>query len=539
MTTEEIENNLWSMANNLRGTMAAGEYKNYILAFMFYRFLSFKEEDYLISQKLVSVKENEAFPVAFDRAVREEGRGNFDTGWADFEDDLVSGLGYAIKPEYMWEKIIQETDDSVITPETYQSMFDNFNSAAAKNNNASADFQGIFNDVNLGNASLGTTTAERAKSVSSIVKLVDSTDYIGENGRDVLGEIYEYLIKQFAASAGKKGGEFYTPHEVSLLIARIVTYGKKVESDSFSVFDPTCGSGSLLLTVGACLEGSDKIGAVKYYGQELNTGTYNIARMNLIMHNVAYQDMHLSNANTLGRDWPDGPDEYGIDHPRMFDAVVENPPYSQKWTADETYLKDPRYKEYGVLAPKSKADLAFLLDGLYHLDKQKGVMGIVLPHGVLFRGAAEATIRKVLVEKNYIDTIIGLPVNLFYGASIPTIVMILKKDQKADRNILFIDASKDFGKEKSKNVLRQEDIDKIFNAYIDRKDIEKYAHLATMEEIAKNDYNLNIPRYVDSTEEEPEIDLDEVLQKIQKDDEEIDMLQKEIDDQLKILGVIK
>ena len=257
------------------------------------------------------------------------------------------------------------------------------------------------------------------------------------------------------------------------------------------------------------------------------------------MHDVGYQDMHLRNANTLDRDWPDGPDANGIDHPRMFDAVVENPPYSQHWSADDTMLKDARFKEYGRLAPKTKADYAFLLDGLYHLNRQTGVMGIVLPHGVLFRGAAEEDIRKTLVNKNYIDTIIGLPANLFYGASIPTIVMILKKDQKQDRNIVFIDASKEFAKNKNKNALRQEDIDKIFKTYVERKDVDKYAHLASMDEIKDNDYNLNIPRYVDTTEEEPEIDLDAVLKKIDKDNEEIESLQTEIEDQLKVLRVLK
>lgn len=536
MTTEEIETNLWSMANELRGTMDASEYKNYILAFIFYRYLSMKEEDYLVEQQLVAVENGKKFFEAFSKAVKDEGQ----DGWKDFEDDLINSLGYAIKPEYMWDSITYQIEENLIKPSTFQDMFTEFNDSAKKNLNAEDDFQGIFNDVNLGDPRLGGNTADRGLAVSKIIGLVDSTNYKGEHGEDILGEIYEYLIKQFAASAGKKGGEFYTPHEVSLLIAKIVTYGKKITDQSFTVFDPTCGSGSLLLTVGTCLEGSDKVGAIKYYGQELNTSTYNIARMNLIMHDVAYQDMHLNNADSLGADWPDGQDDKGIDHPRMFDAVVENPPYSQRWSADEGFLKDARYKDYGgKLAPKTKADYAFLLDGLYHLDRQNGVMGIVLPHGVLFRGGAEAEIRKSLIEKNYIDTIIGLPANLFYGASIPTIVMILKKDQKQDRNILFIDASQGFAKVKNKNVLRQEDIDKIFKTYVERKDVDKYAHLASLDEIKENDYNLNIPRYVDITEEEPEIDLDAVLNKINKDDGEIAAMQKEIDDQLKILGVLK
>lgn len=536
----EMELSLWEMANNLRGNMDASEYKNYIFAFMFYRFLSNKEEKYLLSQQLISEKEGEKLYQSFANAVEAENPTNKEEAWNDFEEDLVSGLGYAIKPNNLWEAIVDRVNDQTMIASDYQSAFDSFNNSAMKNSNAESDFKGIFGDVNLGDARLGTTTAERAKSVGKIVGLIDSIDYVGENGEDVLGKIYEYLIKQFAASAGKKGGEFYTPHEVSLLIAKIVTDGKKIDKEAFSVFDPACGSGSLLLTVGAALEGSDRVGAVKYYGQELNTSTYNIARMNLMMHDVVYQDMHLNNADTLGRDWPDGPDAKGVDHPRMFDAVVENPPYSQKWNADESFLKDARYKDFGgKLAPKSKADYAFLLDGLYHLDRKNGVMAIVLPHGVLFRGSSEETIRKRLIEKNLIDTIIGLPANLFYGTGIPTIIMILKKDQKKDRNILFIDASKDFGKVKNQNILRDENVEKIYQAYRERKSVDKYAYLATPDDIVANDYNLNIPRYVDTSEEEPEIDLDAVLEKIRKDDEEIAALQKEVDDQLRILGVLK
>lgn len=529
---DELGSSIWEMANNLRGNMDAGEYKNYIFGFLFYRFLSEKEEKYLLDQHLVVPGEGEAFHRAFARAVEED-------GWEDFEEDLVQSLGYAIKPKFIWSAVCSSIGNSEFAPSNFQDMFDAFNQAALKNENAESDFRGIFDDVSIGNARLGNNTASRAKSLVGVVKLVEKIECVGEDGQDVLGRIYEYLIKQFAASAGKKGGEFYTPHEVSLLMAKIVTEGKTVDGGSFSVFDPACGSGSLLLTVGAVLGGAKKIGAVKYYGQELNTSTYNIARMNLMMHDVVYQDMHLNNADTLGRDWPDGPDAKGIDHPRMFDAVVENPPYSQKWDPDESLLKDARYKEYGRLAPKTKADFAFLLNGLYHLDQKNGVMAIVLPHGVLFRGAAEEEIRRTLIKKNYIDTIIGLPANLFYGTAIPTIIMVLKKDQKKDKNILFIDASKDFDKVKNQNVLTAANIEKIFKAYCDREDIEKYAHLASPEEIEQNDYNLNIPRYVDTTEEEEEIDLDAILAKLQQDEAEIEKAQKEIDEQLKILGVIK
>ncbi|WP_108775710.1 type I restriction-modification system subunit M [Lactimicrobium massiliense] len=544
MKINEIENNLWSMANNLRGNMDASEYKNYILGFMFYRFLSEKEEKYLVDQKLVQPVGDESIAEAFKTAIIEEGGGDseekMEEGWSDFEEDLLSGLGYAIKPQYLWATIIKGVNDKTIEPSTYQDAITSFDQIAKKNTKAESDFRGIFNEMNLGADRLGPTTVERAKSLSRIVDLVDKTQYVGDSGEDILGEIYEYLIGQFAANAGKKGGEFYTPHKVSELIARIVTDGKEEDGSEFSVFDPACGSGSLLLTVGSRLNKDNKVGAVQYYGQELNTGTYNIGRMNLLMHNVIYQDMHLHNADTLGRDWPDGPDAAGVDHPRMFDAVVENPPYSAKWSADESYTKDPRYKDFnGALAPKSKADYAFLLDGLYHLNKKTGVMGIVLPHGVLFRGGTEGEIRKTLIDKNNIDTIIGLPANLFYGTSIPTIIMILKKDLKNDRNILFIDASQGFEKVKNKNELRDQDIDKIVETYRARKDVDKYAHLATYDEIESNDFNLNIPRYVDITEKEPPVDLDAVLAKIKQDDIEIDAASKRIDEQLRILKVIK
>ena len=319
-------------------------------------------------------------------------------------------------------------------------------------------------------------------------------------------------------------------------MAQIVTDGRKESDEVFSVYDPTCGSGSLLLTVGNALPGGDKPGAVKYFGQERNTTTYNMARMNLMMHDVDYKNMTLSNADSLERDWPDGPDSHGIDHPRSFDAVVSNPPYSQHWDNSDSKLKDARFSAYGKLAPKTKADYAFLLHGLYHLDEE-GTMAIVLPHGVLFRSAAEEQIRKVLINKNYIDTIIGLPANLFYGTSIPTIIMVLKRN-KNNKDILFIDASQEFEKAKAKNTLSQENIDKIVNAYKDRKDIDRYSHVASKDEVIQNDYNLNIPRYVDTSEKEPEIDLKAVLSKISETEKEISTLEKDIFEQLKILGVI-
>ncbi|AVP54385.1 type I restriction-modification system subunit M [Clostridium tetani] len=522
---QSITNKLWAMANELRGTMDASEYKNYILAFMFYRYLSEHQEEYLLKNNVIDVIGGESINESYNSQVDE-------SELEDYLQDISASLGYAIAPKDTWQSLIDKINDSQVIPSDYQTIFDNFNKNAELNKEAVKDFRGVFNDINLGDSRLGNSTNERAKSLNNIVKLVDSIEYKGNDGKDILGEIYEYLIGQFAANAGKKGGEFYTPHQVSKILAKVVTEGVEKSDELFSVYDPTMGSGSLLLTVGQELP---KGIPMKYFGQELNTTTYNLARMNLMMHGISYNNMVLSNADTLESDWPDGPDAKGIDHPRSFDAVVANPPYSAKWDNDETKLKDPRFSEYGKLAPASKADYAFILHSIYHLNKT-GTMAIVLPHGVLFRGAAEGKIRETLIGKNYLDTIIGLPANLFYGTSIPTVILVLKKNRE-NKDILFIDASNDFEKNKNQNNLTDENINKIIKTYKERKDVEKYAHLASIEEIRENDFNLNIPRYVDTFEEEEPIDLEEINKLLEQDNKEIAELEAEINEQLKILGV--
>lgn len=522
---QTITSKLWAMANELRGTMDASEYKNYILAFMFYRYLSEHQEQYLVGNNVIDVEEGQSINDAYkEQAVDEE--------LNDYLEDISASLGYAIAPNDTWESLVNKINDSQVIPSDYQTIFDNFNKNAELNKEAAKDFRGVFNDINLGDSRLGNSTNERAKSLNNIVKLVDEIEYKGNDGKDILGEIYEYLIGQFAANAGKKGGEFYTPHQVSKILAKIVTSDVKKLDEFFNIYDPTMGSGSLLLTVGQELP---KGTPMKYFGQELNTTTYNLARMNLMMHNVSYNNMILNNADTLESDWPDGPDEKGIDRPRSFDAVVANPPYSAKWDNDETKLKDPRFSDYGKLAPASKADYAFILHSIYHLNND-GTMAIVLPHGVLFRGAAEGKIRQTLIEKNYLYAVIGLPANLFYGTSIPTIILVLKKNRK-NKDILFIDASNDFEKCKNQNNLTDENVDKIISTFKERKDIDKYAHVASIEEIRENDFNLNIPRYVDTFEEEEPIDLEEVNRQLEQDNKEIAELEAEINEQLKILGV--
>ncbi|MEG2898262.1 MAG: type I restriction-modification system subunit M [Eubacterium sp.] len=540
-TIQSISAQLWAMANELRGNMDAGEFKNYILAFMFYRYLSEHQEQYLAEGGVIDIAEGQSVNDAYwsesiGEAPAEYRAETTSEDLKDYREDISKSLGYAIDPGDTWVSLLHRINNSTMLPSDYQTLFDHFNANAALNAEAAQDFSGVFNDINLGDSRLGASTTARAKSLNKIVKMVDEINYIGEDGKDILGEIYEYLIGQFAASAGKKGGEFYTPHQISQILAKIVTQGADDSQTAFSVYDPTMGSGSLLLTVGNALTGGYRPGAVKYYGQELNTTTYNLARMNLMMHGVSFNNMTLNNADTLENDWPDGPDAKGVDRPRSFDAVVANPPYSAKWDNAETKLKDPRFQDFGKLAPASKADFAFVLHSFYHLN-QGGTMAIVLPHGVLFRGAAEAKIRKALiVEKNALDTVIGLPANLFYGTSIPTTILVLKRN-RTHKDILFIDASKEFEKVKNQNRLTDAHIDKIIETYTTRQDVDKYAHLATREEIEENDYNLNIPRYVDTFEEEESIDLDEVNRLLKQDDEEIAKLEAEINAQLRLLGV--
>lgn len=525
-SVEDISSKLWAMANELRGNMDASEYKNYILAFMFYRYLSEHQEQYLVNNNILDIEDGQTI----NQAYLEQANGD---DLDDYLEDISSSLGYAIAPLDTWESLIHKIDNSMVVPSDYQTIFDNFNKNAELNKEAVQDFKGVFNDVNLGDSRLGSSTNDRAKSLSRIVKLIDSIDFKSDDGTDILGTIYEYLIKQFAASAGKKGGEFYTPHEVSEIISKIVTLDKEKSDASFMVYDPAVGSGSLLLTVGQELPDGQP---VKYYGQELNTTTYNLARMNLMMHDVSFINMDLKNADTLESDWPNGKNAKGIDDPLCtFDAVVANPPYSAHWDNSETKLKDPRFAPFGKLAPKTKADYAFVLHSLYHLD-QEGTMAIVLPHGVLFRGAAEGVIRKTIIDKNYLDAVIGLPASIFYGTGIPTTILVFKKNRQT-KDVLFIDASREFEKAKNQNRLKPEHIEKIVETYKNREDVEKYAHKASLEEIKENDYNLNIPRYVDTFEEEEEIDLAEVQKLIDQDEKEIAELEKVIAGQLKLLGV--
>lgn len=525
---QNISSQLWAIANDLRGTMDASSFKDYILAFLFYKYLSFRQEEYIVSDWGFEESAGTTVNEFYKQQVEEN-------GLEDCLLDIATTLGYAIAPEDTWASLTEKIANGSIEPRDYQNMFDHFNHNASINPEAKEDFTGIFNGVNLGDSGLGSTLVNRIKTLNAVVLKLDEIEYKDESGKDILGEIYEYLIGKFAANAGKKGGEFYTPHEVSIILSKLVTQNIASKENTFTVYDPTMGSGSLLLTVRNEIPNGTKQGAIHFHGQELNTVTYNLARMNLMMHGVTYNNMTLSNADTLGPDWPDGVDADGIEHPRFFDAVVANPPYSAKWDNNDSKLKDPRFSDYGKLAPASKADYAFILHSLYHLDNE-GTMAIVLPHGVLFRGAAEGKIRQTLLEKNYLDAVIGLPANLFYGTSIPTTILVFKKN-RTTRDVLFIDASNEFEKGKNQNNLTDDNINKIIETYRNRVDVDKYAHVASFDEIKENDYNLNIPRYVDTFEEEEELDIDEINRLIAQDNEEIAKLEKEIAEQLALLGV--
>ena len=482
----ELNQKLFSAADNLRSKMDASEYKNYLLGLIFYKYLSDKLLEKVVEladESLAKYNTPEKQTQLYRELLADE------DSKSDLIETLVDTLGYDIEPDFLF---------SVLTSEAKQNIFqlNDLNKAFIDLSTKYSQFNGLFDDVDLKSKKLGADDQQRNITISEVLKKLNDVDVLGHNG-DVIGDAYEFLISQFASEAGKKAGEFYTPHEVSVMMARIAAIGQE-DKQLFSVFDPTMGSGSLMLNMRNYLNYPE---SVKYHGQELNTTTFNLAKMNLILHGVDNEDIRLRNGDTLNKDWP-------TDEPYTFDSVVMNPPYSAKWSADDTFLDDSRFNKYGKLAPKSKADFAFLLHGYYHL-KDSGTMAIVLPHGVLFRGAAEGVIRQKLLEDGSIDTVIGMPANLFFGTSIPTTVIILKKN-RTTRDVLFIDASKDFLKGKNQNKLSIENIDKVVETYKKREDVEKFAHVASFDEIKENDFNLNIPRYVDTFEEQEEIDIVEL-----------------------------
>ena len=498
---KELISVLWNGADVLRSKMDANEYKDYLLSFVFYKYLS---DSFLV--KVYDLL-NDCEPDSIEEAQKAYEEACEDDIAEDLRQELKESCHYVIEPSLTFYNLAEKARNNEFQREELQKAFNNIEESDPL-------FANLFDDVDLYSNRLGTGDTKQGSTVSELMKEIDKADLLHTNG-DVLGAAYEYLIGQFASETGKKAGEFYTPAGPAEILTRIAIAGQE-EKRGLLIYDPCMGSGSLLLDA---MKFSKEPSFIRYYGQELMTSTYNLARMNMFLHNIAPENQFLNNGDTLDADWP-------TDHETEFDMVVMNPPYSAKWSAAQGFLSDERFSDYGVLAPKSKADYAFLLHGFYHL-KSTGTMAIVLPHGVLFRGASEGTIRQKLLENGSIYAVIGLPANMFYNTSIPTCIVVLKKHRDG-RDVLFIDASKQFEKDKKQNVMTQAHINHVIDLYKDRKSVDKEAYLASYADIEKNDFNLNIPRYVDSSEEEEPINLAELLVEMREADQEIKKTENEL-----------
>lgn len=492
---QKLESKLWAIANELRGKMDADEFRDYILGFIFYKYLS--EKQHLFANELLETEDIKDYASITDAedldAIKEES---------------LEKLGYFLTPDEIFSAITkkgnikidaddEDAQDNFIL-EDLQTIL-NAIETSTMGTDSEEDFNKLFEDIDLGSTKLGRTPSARNTLIAKVLAHLDAIDFqLGDTEADVLGDAYEYLIAQFASGAGKKAGEFYTPQQVSRILAKLVTSGKQQIKNAY---DPTCGSGSLLLRI------AKEADVGEFFGQELNRTTYNLARMNMILHDVHFSRFDIQQEDTLE-------DPHHID--LRFEAVVANPPFSAKWKGDDNPLNetDDRFAQYGKLAPKTKADFAFVQHMIHQLA-DNGTAAIVLPHGVLFRGAAEGVIREYIIkEQNYLDAVIGLPPNVFYGTSIPACILVLKKCRVHDDNILFIDASQEYVNQANQNALTDEHVAKIVKTYEERKTIDKYSYAAPLSEIAENDYNLNIPRYVDTFEEEEPVDLEAVTQEL-------------------------
>ncbi|WP_291856839.1 type I restriction-modification system subunit M [Marinilabilia sp.] len=507
---KQLETQLWGIANLLRGKISADDYRDYILGFIFYKYLSEKQHLYanhLLVGESVTEYQELTDPEALD-AIREE--------------SLIK-LGYFLEPQDLFSEVTRRGLENDYILEDLQRIL-NHVEQSTMGTESEDDFNALFEDLDLNSTKIGRTVKARNEIIVKILDYLNQIDFkLDEIESDVLGDAYEYLISKFAAGAGKSAGEFYTPQQVSKILAKVVTTGKdKLKS----VYDPTCGSGSLLLRV------AKEATVGEFFGQELNRTTYNLARMNMILHDVHFRQFDIQQDDSL-------------EHPQhleqRFEAVVANPPFSAHWKGADNPLNetDERFSQYGKLAPKTKADYAFVQHMIYHLA-DNGIMACVLPHGVLFRGAAEGVIRQYLIkELNYLDAVIGLPANIFYGTSIPTSILVLKKCRKVDDNIVFIDASKEghYIKSGNQNTLRDEDVELIVDTYRNRTTINKFSYVASLDEIAENDYNLNIPRYVDTFEEEEPVDLNQVAGEIKEIDQEMEEVDEEIEKYCKELDI--
>lgn len=524
---KRLEQQLWNIANELRGKMNADEFRDYCLGFIFFKYLSEKLHQY--ANTILSED-------GIDFAAIDEESAQGQDMLAAIKEESVAQLGYFLKPSELFSSIAKRgahkadaqldqggDDDVIIDNFILDDLTKVLNSIerSTMGTESEDDFDHLFEDLDLTSTKLGRNEKDKNALIAKILIHLDKIDFgLHDAESDILGDAYEYLIGQFASGAGKKAGEFYTPQAVSTILARIVTTGKQRIK---SVYDPTCGSGSLLLRVAREVE---HVG--DFYGQEMNRTTYNLARMNMILHDVHYRTFDIKQEDTLERPQHEG---------KKFEAVVANPPFSSKWSANKLFESDDRFAQYGKLAPTSKADFAFVQHMLSHLD-DNGIMAVVLPHGVLFRGAAEGHIRRFMIEElNVLDAVIGLPANIFYGTSIPTSILVFKKCREHPTDVLFIDASAKFGKAKNQNYLRANDINKIIEAYRQRKEEEKYSHVAPLSEIIENDYNLNIPRYVDTFEKEEEVDLAMVTAELKQIDKDMEGINETIRSFCNELGI--
>jgi type I restriction enzyme M protein len=488
-----LEKQLWNIANALRGNMSADEFRDYILGFIFYKYLSERMHQYadgILAEdglKFDAIDESTDEGQEYLTAIKEE---------------AIDHLGYFLKPSELFHVIAEKGNKGEFIIEALTEVLNHIEQSTM-GTASEDDFNGLFDDIDLTSNKLGKSEKQKNDLITTVLGHLDEIDFcLDDTEIDVLGDAYEYLIGQFASGAGKKAGEFYTPPMVSKLLAKLVT---KDKTQLKSVYDPTCGSGSLLLQVSKEIQ--RKGGEVSnYFGQEKNPSTYNLARMNMILHGVHYRSFDIQQDDTL---------ETPHHLEKRFEAVVANPPFSADWSSDSSFLTDIRFADYSKLAPKGKADFAFVQHMLHQLD-DNGTMAVVLPHGVLFRSAAEGHIRKYLIEqKNCLDAIIGLPANIFYGTNIPTFIMVLKKNRKNNDNVLFIDAKSSSGKGKNQDHLREEDLYAILDAYKNRKMIPQYSYVASLKEIKEeHKYNLNIPRYVDTYEEEALINLEQISSEI-------------------------
>lgn len=525
---QQLGKTLWAIADDLRGAMNADDFRDYMLSFLFLRYLSDNYEagakrelgnDYPELEK-----EDKRSPLSMWYAANE-------ADITAFERQMRRKVHYVIEPQFLWNNIAEmarKQDEELL--HTLEAGF-----KYIENQSFDSSFQGLFSEINLNSDKLGRTYTERNKRLCTIIQKIAEGIAKFSTNTDILGDAYEYLIGQFAAGSGKKAGEFYTPQQISTILSEIVTLdsqdpslGKKGKLDN--VLDFACGSGSLLLNVRKQM-GSHGIG--KIYGQEKNITTYNLARMNMLLHGVKDTEFQIHHGDSLMNDW-DILNELNPAKKMEFDAIVANPPFSYRWEPAEAMGEDFRFKNYG-LAPKSAADFAFLLHGFHYLGKE-GTMAIILPHGILFRGGAEERIRTKLLKDNHIDTVIGLPPNLFFSTGIPVCILVLKKCKKFD-DVLFINASEHFEKGKRQNLLNEEHIEKIVDTYRNRKEVDKYSHRAVLKEIAENNYNLNIPRYVNSFKEEQEIDIQSVMKEIKELEAKRSDLDKQIEVYLKELGL--